>query len=883
MSLGEEQEHFPDTALPAEVNVGLSPLQAVMEWAAEGNPPGQRVAYILSIPAAAAESSLGEARNVLLPLLSQLAFDDHPDVKQATAEVLGPLGPILAGKDPELVEMGGSADAMDLLVLSHRLLQDAERGVQEAAASSVAMFAGLLTREHRNEHLSAVVDALMHSYDDEQMQECAVDLLAKVVAVSGRSFPDWCEACALPRMLRLAMHRDYSIRVHSVAGLVQLAACVPEAERTGPLLSAYADLCADQVWSVRQDCAGELAAMAAHLPRQAVRDRLLPLWLALAGDVSAWVQAAAHRQAGPLLASICPEDCTEELLEVFVSAASGAATLPEACAHFLPAVLHNLGMQRWPQLREAVASLAASDSAATRVMLAGSMHQLAAMVGPSLVVTDLLPVIEVLSSDEHQAVSDALAVNICPLLAALPPSARLPQLAFLARIHPSGGGGACGPWRMRLVIAQQLSAIAALLGKQGLAEALLPATLRLCEDPVAAVREAAAAQLGLMVGGLLAQAEAQQAEQQEGQGEEQVPPEQEGPLEAQPEQQPAHEQQGQQGTQPQQCPLKQAEEPGERVVHGASAEQPRQVQEGSEPASKEGLAMEGQAEEEQLDGGSAAAAAAAAAAHAAPAAPAAQPDGEEENSKAVEGRLEPDAASIVDGAAELLEQQGEQQQAKREGEQPQEQEEKQQQEQQQQVRQEQDAADAQAVQWGATANPAAVVQQIVQHMVELQRSGGYRARQTYIAFCTALLLPKAAAAALPLSALPATPPGGTAHAATNIVGDAGQATATGPAAPTAAAAQQEAGAILPAPQWPQLDKGVAGSGTVLGLLEGAVALAGDRVPNVRLGVARLLAALTVQQPGLAAGPTVTAALVALAADGDRDVQQAAAGRAPAVL
>jgi hypothetical protein len=135
-----------------------------------------------------------------------------------------------------------------------------------------------------------------------------------------------------------------------------------------------------------------------------------------------------------------------------VSAASGAATLPEACAHFLPAVLHNLGMQRWPQLRcarrprhayrhscklgpqsclaclaspccvfsfvvlilciprvilldslcplcrpcrEAVASLAASDSAATRVMLAGSMHQLAAMVGPSLVVADLLPVIQV--------------------------------------------------------------------------------------------------------------------------------------------------------------------------------------------------------------------------------------------------------------------------------------------------------------------------------------------------------------------------------------------------------------------------------------------------------------------------------------------------------
>ncbi len=37
----------------------------------------------------------------------------------------------------------------------------------------------------------------------------------------------------------------------------------------------------------------------------------------------------------------------------------------------------------------------ATALAALVLMLAGSMHQLAAMVGPSLVVADLLPVIEV--------------------------------------------------------------------------------------------------------------------------------------------------------------------------------------------------------------------------------------------------------------------------------------------------------------------------------------------------------------------------------------------------------------------------------------------------------------------------------------------------------
>lgn len=75
----------------------LSPLQAVREWASHDNPPGQRVAYIMSIPAAAAECSLGEAREVLLPLMAQLVFDDHPDIKQAAAEVLGPLGACTGG------------------------------------------------------------------------------------------------------------------------------------------------------------------------------------------------------------------------------------------------------------------------------------------------------------------------------------------------------------------------------------------------------------------------------------------------------------------------------------------------------------------------------------------------------------------------------------------------------------------------------------------------------------------------------------------------------------------------------------------------------------------------------------------------------------------
>ena len=164
-----------------------------------------------------------------------------------------------------------------------------------------------------------------------------MDLLTKVAAAVGPAHSQWCEECALPRVLRLANHRDYNIRAvrrmgclplgiasspldhacigcwrgrgagqhqhkrpvgadmvlagwvsrqcmhalpavinrqqqcsltlalplapclqHSVSGLVQLASCLPLEARSGPLMSAFAELCADTVRGL--PCLTRLAA-----------------------------------------------------------------------------------------------------------------------------------------------------------------------------------------------------------------------------------------------------------------------------------------------------------------------------------------------------------------------------------------------------------------------------------------------------------------------------------------------------------------------------------------------------------------------------------------------------------------------------------------------
>jgi hypothetical protein len=285
--------------------------------------------------------------------------------------------------------------------------------------------------------------------------------------------------------VRLIGCRHRFMLQHSVAGLVQLAACLPVKQLEAALMPAFGELCTDPVWSVRQDCANALAELACHLPRQAATERLLPLWRTLAGDVSVWVQAAARRQTGPLLTALHPDDCPDgamtpcllcsypavvaellpsrcllgqkqlllerqtsapfhkhscavlvgapaDLIDAFVAAGGGPASMTESCAAHLPSVLRNLTVQRWQQLRcacrwvdgwrsmkvlhvhactaavmgftvtqartvcrEAAHALAACEHPGARIALACGLAELAELLGPQTAAADLLPVLQV--------------------------------------------------------------------------------------------------------------------------------------------------------------------------------------------------------------------------------------------------------------------------------------------------------------------------------------------------------------------------------------------------------------------------------------------------------------------------------------------------------
>eukprot|EP00887_Chlorella_sp_A99_P000948 scaffold5.g948.t1 len=528
----------------------ISPLEAVTRYSAEGNHLLQRISYISSIPAAAAESSAGDAAGVLIPLLVQLSFEDDPEIRHAVAqrpaageqrpasEAARPAGAQQQAEPQQRVARGGGGgvsssmqeELLELLVVAQRLLHDPETLVQESAEVAVAGLAALLTPAQRADQLASVLASVCESQGDEELQECAARLLVRLVGEAGlgRLDPAWCQRVALPRLLALVQHPSYGVRLELAAAVPPLVPALPLWQRTDVLLPAFSRLCLDPVWSVRQEAAGEFAALASHLNREELRDVVLPLYRKMLGDVSSWVKSSARRQAGALLATMHAEDATPDLVEAFTSSAGEMATLAEAAARALPAVLRALGPRRWGELAPAVAGLAASDYVTVRATLADVVADLAAALSREDVERDILPVLARLGADDYVAVTDALALHIRPLLAALPPGARAAQLGLLARLRPEAGSSQCGQWRARLLVADQLAGIAELVGGQLQAAArpptdaaagdqappagggsvlgglLLPAALRLCCDPVAEVRAAAAAQLGQMLAALLA-------------------------------------------------------------------------------------------------------------------------------------------------------------------------------------------------------------------------------------------------------------------------------------------------------------------------------------------------------------------------------------------
>ncbi|GIL84328.1 hypothetical protein Vretifemale_13020, partial [Volvox reticuliferus] len=260
---------------------------------------------------------------------------------------------------------------------------------------------------------------------------------------------------------------------------------------------------------------------------------------------SQWVVTAARQQAGAAIATLRPGTPTTELLPPLLTAycaaaaavGQGAADVRRACAESFGDVVCKAGPGCWSQLQPVLVRLLTANDSATLCSLVASAERVVRLLATATATSDGAaaaatgskgdgrkmalydaarqvvsgPLLDVLRNQLHLA-APAASSAMAGLLDVSPPELQLELLQLLPALRepPAGERGRCGDWRQRLSLASQLHA--AMRAVAGAAAAVAASTANpeatsliarcavvMCGDPVWAVRQAAATQVGLML------------------------------------------------------------------------------------------------------------------------------------------------------------------------------------------------------------------------------------------------------------------------------------------------------------------------------------------------------------------------------------------------
>ncbi|GLI66176.1 hypothetical protein VaNZ11_009939, partial [Volvox africanus] len=264
---------------------------------------------------------------------------------------------------------------------------------------------------------------------------------------------------------------------------------------------------------------------------------------------SQWVLTAAKQQAGAAIRTLRPGTPATELLAPLLAAyctaaaavGPGAADVRRSCAESFGDVVLQAGPGCWPQLQPVLARLLVTNDQITICSLVASAERVVRFLatatatsdgdgpaaaggnigtdirgggcgdGRKMVLYDAArqvvsgPLLDVLRNQLLLA-APAASSAIAGLLDVSPPELQMELLQLLPSLckPPVGAPGRCGDWRQRLNLASQLHAVMRAVSGAGTAKSeatslIARCSVAMCEDPVWAVRQAAATQVGLML------------------------------------------------------------------------------------------------------------------------------------------------------------------------------------------------------------------------------------------------------------------------------------------------------------------------------------------------------------------------------------------------
>ena len=512
---GGEGLPVPPQGAGLEIDETLTLLERVERFSTSGASV-QRLVHVREIAACAEEVGATEALSRIVPLLKIISTDPDVAVRETLVEQIVPLARVLlsepdvqAGrKDGTAAANGSEATAKEcvlreLVPLLTSLLssgsQDASGnspGLSEAAAEALLELAALIDAGDVGDTVLREVLCLAHDNEVEEHRVVATQLLGSLAPVLGY---DLCCQYVLPELVCLA--DDPAFRVRKAAALrVGAVSTVVGPELTvGRLLPIFEVLARDEIWGVRKASVESLAEVSAVMPLEVRTGQLEKLMHEFHVDSSRWVRISACQALGPFIATLPADAISSALLEQFTQLANPSnptaadSDVAYSCAYNFPGVAQAVGRERWADLAEAFGTLASNIQWKVRRTLSCSLHDIAAILGPELSESALLPTFDLFIKDLDE-VKVGVIQHLAAFVGCLLPETRLQYLPILGEVRAETDN-----WRFRQLLASQLAEFGAAYDRAATLDTLLPLAFSLCTDSVAEVRQTAIGQVGKLL------------------------------------------------------------------------------------------------------------------------------------------------------------------------------------------------------------------------------------------------------------------------------------------------------------------------------------------------------------------------------------------------
>eukprot|EP00898_Chlorokybus_atmophyticus_P007877 jgi/Chlat1/8090/Chrsp75S07548 len=311
------------------------------------------------------------------------------------------------------------------------------------------------------------------------------------------------DATIFNKAMTLCQDTDYQVRVAMCHQLDAFAHAVGPERTQNVVLKELEDLLNDEEVAVRTAALQALVALADVLPIEARKTRIVPIVKAYC---PASTSAEEHmslelcRLFGELLRKIgaeLSEADWEVLLEAYKAwATHHESTMRQSAAHNLPGVLKAMGVRKYAmQLHSIYTRLAADPDATTRASIAGSLHEVARMLGKERTATYLKDMTIALLQDQSFEVLGVLLPNLAFILGQFGITNEQQRAAAYQELLPAltaVESRLTSQWRLQKTYMETLIVLPSCFSSDDIYENFVPICFRYIYGGAAPVRNAAA-------------------------------------------------------------------------------------------------------------------------------------------------------------------------------------------------------------------------------------------------------------------------------------------------------------------------------------------------------------------------------------------------------